>query len=114
MKILIAGSRSIRSFELDKYIPENTECIISGGAEGIDALAEEYADKKKIEKLILRPNYDIYGRAAPIKRSYDMVDIADKIIIIWDGKSNGTRRTIQYAKRRGKDLTVITVPENDL
>ena len=48
MKLLIAGSRGIKNFDLEKYVPEEVTLIISGGAAGIDALAEEYADKKVI------------------------------------------------------------------
>ena len=57
MKLLIAGSRSISDFDLTEYIPDDTELIISGGAKGVDTIAEKYADKHKISKLILYPNY---------------------------------------------------------
>ena len=45
MKLLIAGSRSIKDFNLEEYVPTNVTLIISGGAGGIDALAEKYADE---------------------------------------------------------------------
>ena len=45
MKTLIAGSRGIDTFDLSPYVPKDTTLIISGGAKGIDALAEEYANK---------------------------------------------------------------------
>ena len=41
MKILIAGSRSIKDFDLSEYIPEDVELIITGGASGIDSIAEQ-------------------------------------------------------------------------
>ena len=44
MKIMIAGSRSIEEFDLSGYISEDVELIISGGASGIDTLAEKFAD----------------------------------------------------------------------
>ena len=62
MKLLIVGSRSIKNFDLSKYISKDTSLIISGGARGIDSLAEEYADKNKISKYIFRPRYDLYGK----------------------------------------------------
>ena len=108
MKLLIAGSRSITDFDLAPYIPDGTDLIISGGANGIDALAEKYADKKKISKLIVRPRYDLYGKAAPIKRNETMVEIADAVLIIWDGKSKGTNSTINFAKKLNKELILIT------
>ena len=111
MKLLIAGSRSIKDFNLSGYVSDEVELIISGGAEGVDGLAEEYADKNRISKLILRPRYDRYGKAAPLKRNETMVEIADEVLIIWDGKSKGTTYTVRYARSKNKPITVITVPQ---
>ncbi len=107
MKLLIAGSRSITNFDLSPYIPQDVELIISGGADGVDTLAEIYADKHKISKLILRPNYSRYKRSAPLKRNEEMVDIADSVLVIWDGRSKGTNHTVRYAKKNKKDLQII-------
>lgn len=107
MKLLIAGSRSIKDFDLSAYIPKETELIISGGADGVDSLAEDYADKHRISKLILRPQYKLYGKAAPLKRNEVMVDISDQILIIWDGSSRGTQYTQKYAEEKGKDVKLI-------
>ena len=107
MKILIVGSRSIKEFDLSGYIPKETELIISGGASGVDSLAEEYADKHRISKLIMYPKYEIYGRAAPLKRNEIMVDIADEVLIIWDGKSRGTNYTAKYAEIKNKKVHLI-------
>ena len=62
MKVAIIGSRSLINVEISKYIPENVTEIISGGAIGIDTLAEEVADKRRISKSIIRPEYDKYGK----------------------------------------------------
>lgn len=112
MKLLIAGSRSIKDFDISSYIPVDTELIISGGANGVDALAEAYADKKRISKLILRPRYELYRRAAPIKRNEQMVEICDKVLIFWDSVSKGTKHTIDYANKIGKPIEIITVLES--
>ena len=107
MKLLIVGSRSIENFDLSECITEKPTLIISGGARGVDALAEKYADRHKISKLILRPHYDLYGKAAPIKRNEQMVDISDAVLVIWDGVSRGAQSTITYAQKIGKPITVI-------
>ncbi len=69
MKLLIVGSRSITDFDLSPYIPEDVDIIISGGASGVDTIAERYSDKNNISKLILRPDYKKYGLFAPLKRN---------------------------------------------
>lgn len=108
MKLLIAGSRGITDFDLSIHIPDGVNLIISGGAKGIDTLAEQYADSHGIEKLIVRPQYDKYGRAAPIKRNEKMVELCDAVLAIWDGTSRGTAYTLDYARKKGKKIIQIT------
>ena len=107
MKLLVVGSRSIKEFDISQYIPEGIDTIISGGAKGVDELAEKYADSHKLSKIILRPKYHLYRRSAPLKRNDEMVEMADKILVIWDGVSRGTKHTIDYAKKLNKDINVI-------
>lgn len=107
MKLLIAGSRSIRDFDLSPYISPEVDTLISGGADGIDCLAEQYADRHRLSKYVVRPRYDLYGRAAPLKRNEEMVDMSDEVLVVWDGISKGTKHTVQYAKKVGKPIKVI-------
>ncbi|MBP3369655.1 MAG: hypothetical protein J6L85_02780 [Clostridia bacterium] len=107
MNLLIAGSRSIDECEIEKYIPKGVTMIISGGADGIDSLAEKYADGKRLSKMILRPQYNLYGRAAPLKRNEKMVELCDVALIVWDGISKGTLHTIKYAEKMGKSVILI-------
>lgn len=111
MKLLIVGSRSICNFDLSQYIPSDTDLIISGGANGIDRIAEEYADKHRLSKLILRPQYKLFGRAAPLKRNEIMVDLSDCVLVIWDGVSKGTQYTINYATKKSKIVRIITIDQ---
>ncbi len=107
MKLLIIGSRSITDFDLSPYITADIDTIISGGANGIDSLAEEYADKHRISKYILRPRYDLYGRAAPLRRNEEMIDLSDAVLVIWDGQSKGTQYSLKYAKKKDKHVTLV-------
>lgn len=109
MKLLIVGSRSIKDYDLSAHVPSDVELIISGGAEGVDALAEQYADTHRISKMIVRPQYHLYGKAAPILRNQKMVEAADVVLVIWDGQSKGTKSTIQYAKKLQKKLIVVRI-----
>ncbi len=104
MKLLIVGSRTITEFDLTGHIPEETNLIISGGAKGIDKVAEQYADSHNIEKMIILPKYEKFGRAAPIKRNEEMVDLADTVLAIWDGESRGTEYTLKYAQKKNKKI----------
>ena len=107
MKLLIVGSRSIKNFDLSPYVSTDVDTIISGGAEGIDTLAEQYADLYRLSKYIVRPRYELYGRVAPIKRNEEMVDMADAVLVIWDGCSKGTQYTVKYTKKKNKPIMLV-------
>ena len=109
MKMLVVGSRSIKEFDLSSLIPSDIDTVISGGACGVDRLAEQYADHCRLSKFIVRPRYHLYGRAAPLKRNEEMVDMADVVLVIWDGRSKGTQHVIDYAKKAGKSLTLVQI-----
>ena len=105
MKVMVAGSRGV-SMPIDKYMPPETTLIISGGAFGIDRCAEVYAKENNIPIIIVRPDYKKYGRTAPLVRNKEMVDMADLVIAIWDGRSRGTKDTIDYAIKTNKRLRI--------
>lgn len=110
MKLAVIGSRGITELELTPYIPENTTEIISGGAKGIDTLAEEYADKFKLSKHIIRPDYKKYpSKSAPIIRNKLIIDHCDSVLVFWDGKSKGTLSALDYAKKIDKPVKIVEV-----
>jgi hypothetical protein len=112
MKILIAGSRSITEYDLKGLINESVDLIICGGAKGVDSLAEKVADELGISKLVMRPEYKKYGRAAPLLRNNRMVEIADEVIVIWDGISKGAKYTAELAKNKNKKVTLIDLSDS--
>ena len=69
-------------------------------------LAERYADERGIPKRIIRPDYGLYGKQAPLVRDRMIVELADAVVAIWDGVSTGTGYTISYAKSRGIPIQV--------
>ena len=106
MKIAVVGSRNITVCDIGRYISEDDE-IVSGGAIGVDSCAAEYAKQNGIKLTEFKPQYERYGRAAPILRNKEIVDYSDKIIAFWDGSSKGTLSVIKYAKKTGKPCEVI-------
>lgn len=100
MKIAIVGSRSITVNNLGDYLPENTTEIVSGGAIGVDRSARNYAKTHNIKLKEFLPEYERYGRSAPLKRNLQIIDYADEVIAFWDGMSHGTRFVIENCKRK--------------
>lgn len=107
MKIAVIGSRNLVVNDLGKYLPNDVTEIVSGGARGIDACAREYAKSHGIKLTEFLPEYEKYGRSAPLKRNLQIIDYADLIIAFWDGQSRGTKFVIDNCKKRNKKVTVI-------
>ena len=106
VRLAIIGSRNIIS-DLEKYVDADVEEIVSGGAKGVDECAAAYAVKKGIKLVEFLPEYEKYGRAAPIVRNRAIVDYSDEVIAFWDGRSKGTQSVIKYCEKTGKRCRVI-------
>lgn len=107
MKVAVVGSRNLTNIEIGRYISEDVNEIISGGAVGVDSCAAEYARINGLKLTEILPQYDKYGRGAPIVRNKEIVNYADKVIAFWDGSSKGTLSVIKYAEKVGKPCEVI-------
>lgn len=95
MRIIIAGSRSITSYEylslaceLSSFEPI-TE-VVSGCARGVDRLGEEWAQRNGIAVRRFPADWDRFGRGAGVRRNSAMAAYADGLIALWDGTSFGT------------------------
>ena len=101
MKIVIAGSRTItdinillKVIKLSGYKITEQDEIVSGGARGVDTLAEIYANDKGIPIKIFKPDWNKYGRSAGVIRNYEMAKYCDIGIVIHSG-SNGSMNMIK-------------------
>lgn len=107
MKVAIIGSRNMNVENLQDYLPEGTDEIVSGGARGIDTCARNFAIKNGLKLTELRPEYNKYGRGAPLKRNETIVNYADMVLAFWDGESRGTKFVINYCEKVGKECKIF-------
>lgn len=115
MKVAVIGSRSFNDYnELRRilnglgYITE----IISGGADGADKLAEQYADEKGIPTKIFLPDWNKHGKIAGFLRNTDIIENADIVVAFWDNQSKGTKDSIDKANKLNKKVIVIPFQNN--
>ena len=111
MRTIIAGSRNITNYEyfcnVMKEIKFTPTVILSGGASGVDRMGEEWARANNIPVERYPANWNKYGKKAGYIRNKEMVDNADALIAVWDGKSKGTKLTIDLA--RDKTLRCVVI-----
>ena len=107
MKVAVIGSREINNINLQAHLPEDCDEIVSGGARGVDSAAADYAVRNGLRLTVFRPDYDSYGKSAPIIRNKEIVNYADTVIAFWDCESKGTAFVIEYCRRVGKPIKVV-------
>lgn len=129
MKIIIAGSRHLDPLKfineerraqktnnlffligtllgnLEAETGRATSEIVSGGARGIDLVGEAYAHRYGIAVKQFIPDWS-KGRAAGHERNGLMADYTDGAVIIWDGKSRGSKNMLEHMHRLGKPVAV--------
>ena len=115
-RVAVIGSRSISSYDdyetvrakLDFFLGklEGLE-IVSGGAKGLDKLAEKYAEERGFKMKVFLPDYETYsGKVAPLKRNHQIVEYADMLVAFTTG-SNGTAYTIKLAEKKGIPIRIV-------
>ena len=107
MKIAIVGSRSLNLELPENLIGTDIKQIISGGAKGIDRCARAYAKQHRIQILEILPEYDLYGRYAPLKRNDWILELSDMVLIFWDGKSRGSNYMIENCRKLCKPMKLF-------
>ena len=108
MKVAVIGSRGLTIAEdLGQLMPEGVTEIVSGGARGIDTCAKEYALANGLKLTEFLPDYELYGRAAPLMRNEIIVDYADVVFAFWDGQSRGTAYVIRKCRELNKPCRVF-------
>ena len=108
MKVAVIGSRGLLIDDLGKYLPSGTTEIVSGGARGVDTSAAQYARANGLELTEFLPDYESYGRGAPLVRNKLIVEYADIVMAFWDGQSRGTKFVIDYAAKIGKPYKIFS------
>lgn len=114
MRVLVCGSRGWKDEEaivwkLDQLLAEHDDLeLISGGAVGPDTMAFGWAMDNAVPITVMEPDWQKYGRRAGIIRNDQMLDTSpDLVLAFWDGKSKGTKHTIDSAHKRQITIEVI-------
>jgi SLOG family YspA-like protein len=129
MKLIIAGSRSITNYDavrqgmiqsgLWKKHKQAIE-VVCGMAKGVDKLGLEFANKNgldvwefpaewddiKADGAVVRQTKDgvLYNAAAGHWRNQDMADFSEALLLLWDGKSTGSRDMLNRARKKGLEV----------
>lgn len=111
--LAVVGSRHCvdreRVFALiDAWIAANGRPaqIVSGGASGVDAAAELYAQQHCISLQVMRAEWARFGRRAGPRRNALIVEAATHVLALPSRTGRGTQDTIAKARAVGKPCQV--------
>ena len=83
--------------------------IVSGGATGVDSLAEQYAKKHNLPLTVFKANWSAEGKAAGPNRNTKIVNECTALVAFPDADSVGTYDTIRKAEKKGIPVFVYKV-----
>lgn len=121
IKLMVCGSRSIDDEQcvfslIDacvKMLNAEDVIIIEGAARGVDLIAKKWATDHNKQIIEFPANWELYGKTAGFRRNYDMIAECDYCLIIWDGKSSGTKHDIDVCSKMNKPYKLVTVNTNE-
>ncbi|WP_456402997.1 SLOG family protein [Persephonella sp.] len=88
-------------------IPLEKVVFVSGGAKGVDKMAEKLADELGKDIIVIRPDYKKhYHKQAPLERDKRIAGFSDLVIAFYRiyGSSKGTDFTVNHAIKIGKKV----------
>lgn len=107
--VAIIGSRGYTNLDaVRRYVmslPPNS-LVISGGARGVDTVAEQTARQCGLPVKIFPADWNKHGKQAGYLRNVQIVEAADYVVAFWDGESKGTAHTIRIARQKGKRVEI--------
>jgi hypothetical protein len=120
MILAVVGYRDFHDYAfvsqaLDQYITEHgrPEAIVSGGATGVDTLAERYAREHNIRPIVYPANFyekGYYDASAGPRRNTLIVRDCTAALAFPQRGGKGTQDTIKQLERAGKPCKVIWLP----
>lgn len=111
----IVGGRGFHDFQLMKRsiqaLTEEKEYeitkVVSGGAFGADSYGAIYALQKELPLEVFAAEWNKYGKSAGFKRNKLIAQQSDVIMAFWNGRSKGTKNTIDIARSYEKEVHII-------
>ena len=119
-RVIIAGSRSFNNYALlrehclsvlQEKMKTHKVIIVSGHARGADSLGERFANELGLPFELHPAKWRLLGKAAGMVRNAEMAKCSDALIAFWDGESRGTRHMINFARKRGLDISVFNTSQ---
>lgn len=113
--VAVIGSRSVKDENIVFSVLDRNKnkiaLIVSGGCNGPDTFAENWARKNGVPIIVFnanwRPDANTFDKGAGFKRNRTIIENCDAVLAFWDGISEGTKNSIDIANQLNKKLIII-------
>lgn len=78
--------------------------VIHGAAKGADSLADRFADRFEMDKLVFPAKWETYGKSAGYIRNKQMLDEGKPDLVIAFNGGKGTRMMCDLAQKSGVEV----------
>ena len=115
MKLIIAGSRHLRPdfgfilSAIKMLKPGTITEVVSGCASGVDQEGEHWASHMNIPVMRFPADWIKLGKSAGPIRNEQMAKHADCLLLIWDGKSLGSKNMLSNMKKLNKPVFEVII-----
>jgi hypothetical protein len=110
VKLAIVGSRNYTNYlqfseliqsalSLWSISEKDITNIVSGGAQGVDLMAEKWALEHNIPIKIFKPDWNLSGKSAGPLRNQQIIENATHVVAFPSKNGRGTQDSISRAKR---------------
>ena len=123
VKLIIAGGRNLQVgmgmintwvWLVENKLDKAVSTLVCGMAAGIDSCGLAWAMNKNIPVERYPADWDKYGRAAGSIRNKQMAEVADALLLFWDGKSRGSANMLKEAEAAGLHVTQVVMEGNNV
>lgn len=110
MNIAIIGSREYPDWRVIHdfvYTLPHDTTVVSGGARGVDRVAESVAKERGLATRIFPADWNMFGKRAGFLRNQDIINAAEIVVAFWDGTSRGTAHSLGLARAACKPVYIV-------
>ena len=117
MRVLVCGGRDFGNTVAERYFIFNEidelcldgaeDVIIAGKANGVDTIAEEYAEQFGIPFLGFPADWNTYGKRAGFIRNTQMLNEGKPDLVLAFPGGKGTAMMVEIAAKAGVEVWVI-------
>jgi len=118
MRLIIAGTRTIPETTAARLISKAAhhwdlwpDVVLSGESGGVDNAAKRLCScwEREVEYRGYPADWDKHGKAAGPIRNAEMVKDGEALLVIWDGKSPGSKNVLNQAIAAGLPVYELKV-----